>query len=42
MNEHTNFYLQKPELEDNEMTEIWERKDQPEEHFESADNENRS
>ena len=39
MNQQKKFYLKESELEDNEMTEIWERDDQPEKDFESADKE---
>ena len=42
MNKQNKFYLREPELEDNEMVEIWERENQPEKDFESASNENKS
>ena len=42
MNQQKKFYLKESELKDNEMTEIWERDDQPEKDFESADKEKKS
>ena len=42
MNKQNKFYLKESELEDNEMTEIWETDDQPEKDFESADKEKTS